>query len=130
MMQATPPKTLASPCVSVCSLDPARRYCLGCLRTLDEIAVWGEAGDDRRRVILEACARRRQRQQLATPADEFNNLDEFYPCVGVCMTDPDSGYCVGCGRPPAGTPGTEVDPAGQPDADNQADAESSTKPVV
>jgi hypothetical protein len=24
-----------------------------------------------------------------------------YPCVGVCMNDPDSGYCLGCGRPPA-----------------------------
>ena len=23
-----------------------------------------------------------------------------YPCVGVCMADPDSGYCLGCGRPP------------------------------
>lgn len=21
-------------------------------------------------------------------------------CVGVCLTDPDSGYCLGCGRPP------------------------------
>lgn len=23
-----------------------------------------------------------------------------YPCVGICMIDPDSGYCLGCGRPP------------------------------
>ncbi|MFZ4537374.1 hypothetical protein [Propionivibrio sp.] len=23
-----------------------------------------------------------------------------YPCLGVCMADPDSGYCLGCGRPP------------------------------
>ncbi len=27
--------------------------------------------------------------------------DDDYPCVGVCMFDPDSGYCLGCGRPPA-----------------------------
>lgn len=27
--------------------------------------------------------------------------DEYYYCVGVCMPDPDSGYCLGCGRPPA-----------------------------
>lgn len=26
-----------------------------------------------------------------------------YLCVGVCMTDPDSGYCLGCGRPPLPT---------------------------
>lgn len=23
-----------------------------------------------------------------------------YLCVGVCMYDSDSGYCLGCGRPP------------------------------
>ena len=27
-----------------------------------------------------------------------------YPCVGVCMVDADSGYCLGCGRPPAQSP--------------------------
>lgn len=26
--------------------------------------------------------------------------DEDYLCVGICMADPDSGYCLGCGRPP------------------------------
>jgi len=30
--------------------------------------------------------------------------DEIYPCVGICMADPDSGYCLGCGRPPLATP--------------------------
>lgn len=23
-----------------------------------------------------------------------------FPCVGICMNDPDTGYCIGCGRPP------------------------------
>lgn len=31
--------------------------------------------------------------------------DTVYPCVGICMADPDSGYCLGCGRPPLGAPG-------------------------
>jgi hypothetical protein len=31
--------------------------------------------------------------------------DEIYPCVGICMADPDSGYCLGCGRPPLAAPG-------------------------
>lgn len=26
--------------------------------------------------------------------------EEMHPCVGICMVDPDSGYCLGCGRPP------------------------------
>jgi len=29
-----------------------------------------------------------------------NGHAEDYLCVGVCMADPDSGYCLGCGRPP------------------------------
>lgn len=30
--------------------------------------------------------------------------DDPYPCVGICMADPDSGYCLGCGRPPLAAP--------------------------
>ena len=30
--------------------------------------------------------------------------EEEYLCVGICMPDPDSGYCLGCGRPPLATP--------------------------
>ncbi len=30
--------------------------------------------------------------------------DDLEPlCVGICLTDPDSGYCLGCGRPPLPT---------------------------
>lgn len=39
-------------------------------------------------------------------ADFMETTDEdLYPCVGICMADPDSGYCLGCGRPPLGDPG-------------------------
>ncbi len=30
--------------------------------------------------------------------------EDPYLCVGVCMADPDSGYCLGCGRPPLPSP--------------------------
>ncbi|MDP3538129.1 MAG: DUF1289 domain-containing protein [Azonexus sp.] len=33
-----------------------------------------------------------------------NQQEDQYLCVGVCMADPDSGYCLGCGRPPLGEP--------------------------
>lgn len=36
------------------------------------------------------------------------NEEDPYICVGVCMTDPDSGYCLGCGRPPLAAPAGEV----------------------
>lgn len=33
-----------------------------------------------------------------SPDDNLPQDD--YLCVGICMADPDSGYCLGCGRPP------------------------------
>ena len=30
--------------------------------------------------------------------------EEQYICIGICMADPDSGYCLGCGRPPLDSP--------------------------
>jgi hypothetical protein len=33
-----------------------------------------------------------------------NQDEDQYICVGICMADPDSGYCLGCGRPPLGAP--------------------------
>jgi predicted Fe-S protein YdhL (DUF1289 family) len=33
--------------------------CIGCLRSLDEIARWANVGDDGKRLILDAVARRR-----------------------------------------------------------------------
>ncbi|UXY15070.1 DUF1289 domain-containing protein [Chitiniphilus purpureus] len=35
-----PASTLPSPCIGVCTLDPATQTCRGCHRTLDEIAAW------------------------------------------------------------------------------------------
>ncbi len=32
-----------SPCSSVCKMDPASGLCLGCLRNIDEIGLWGNA---------------------------------------------------------------------------------------
>jgi predicted Fe-S protein YdhL (DUF1289 family) len=32
---------IETPCIKICSLDPQSRLCVGCGRTLDEIARWG-----------------------------------------------------------------------------------------
>jgi len=50
---------IASPCIDVCKIDETGGLCLGCWRTLAEIAAWGGAGDDERLRILAAVARRR-----------------------------------------------------------------------
>lgn len=55
---AAPPR---SPCTSVCVLDPARGWCIGCFRTLDEIAGWGGFSDDDKRRVLAALQARRER---------------------------------------------------------------------
>jgi predicted Fe-S protein YdhL (DUF1289 family) len=34
-------------------MDAERRFCLGCARTLDEIARWGEMNDAERAKVLE-----------------------------------------------------------------------------
>lgn len=49
----------ASPCISVCRLQPGTDLCEGCWRTLAELSEWASAGVDRRRAILAAVAARR-----------------------------------------------------------------------
>jgi uncharacterized protein len=41
----------ASPCINICQLD-AQGLCVGCRRTLEEIAEWSSASEARRREIL------------------------------------------------------------------------------
>lgn len=40
-----------SPCIRLCRVDPATGLCVGCRRTLDEIAGWASFSDDQRRAI-------------------------------------------------------------------------------
>ena len=54
-----PPRAVASPCTSVCRMDPASGFCEGCLRTIDEIASWGTMSEERRRTVLDELQRRR-----------------------------------------------------------------------
>jgi predicted Fe-S protein YdhL (DUF1289 family) len=53
-----------SPCNSVCRMDPEGAYCIGCFRTLEEIAGWGGFDDGRRRLIWGELRRRRTRGAL------------------------------------------------------------------
>ncbi|HSC23355.1 MAG TPA: DUF1289 domain-containing protein [Casimicrobiaceae bacterium] len=48
-----------SPCISVCRIDEAIGLCVGCLRTLDEIASWSTLDDAGRRSVWQAIAQRR-----------------------------------------------------------------------
>jgi uncharacterized protein len=54
---ALKPAAVASPCVDICRLDP-QGLCIGCRRTLGEIAEWSQASDARRLEILSALKAR------------------------------------------------------------------------
>lgn len=49
-----------SPCISVCVIDPGLGYCIGCFRTLDEIAEWIDLDSPARRAVLDAVSTRRK----------------------------------------------------------------------
>ena len=51
---AKPPRPIATPCVKVCAVDGASGYCLGCRRTLPEIAGWARLSDAEREAIMTA----------------------------------------------------------------------------
>ncbi|HWP12781.1 MAG TPA: DUF1289 domain-containing protein [Ramlibacter sp.] len=40
-----------SPCVSICRIDPATRWCEGCFRTLEEVAAWAGMADEAKREV-------------------------------------------------------------------------------
>ena len=48
-----------SPCIGVCAMDAGSGFCLGCLRTIDEIAAWSRASEATRRAINSALPPRR-----------------------------------------------------------------------
>ena len=50
---------IASPCTKVCTIDPRSRLCLGCGRTLDEIARWTSFSESERDRIMTELPRRR-----------------------------------------------------------------------
>lgn len=62
--EAAPPPGAASPCINICRMDAASGLCLGCARTLDEIARWAQASEAERRAILAALPARRERLPL------------------------------------------------------------------
>jgi hypothetical protein len=43
---------ISSPCNRVCVMHPASRLCVGCGRSLDEIARWAALSEAERRAIL------------------------------------------------------------------------------
>ena len=65
-MSNLPP--LVSPCVGICEIDAKTELCMGCLRSLKEIALWRTADDATRRQIVARLGPRRRRIAAAAGA--------------------------------------------------------------
>ncbi|HXG78469.1 MAG TPA: DUF1289 domain-containing protein [Methyloceanibacter sp.] len=50
-----------SPCVNICRLDEETGLCIGCGRTIEEIARWASMSETERRAIMLALAARKKR---------------------------------------------------------------------
>jgi len=60
---------IASPCTSVCTIDPATGWCAGCLRTIDEIAAWGSLDDRAKRAVWKLLPERRAERDRRAALD-------------------------------------------------------------
>ena len=57
---------METPCIGICVMDAETGLCVGCARTLQEIAGWAAMTDgERRRIVLALPARRRQARPAA-----------------------------------------------------------------
>ena len=57
---------IKSPCISVCVLNDAGDFCLGCYRTGDEIERWSELTNEEKRQLITSIEKRRR---------EMNDID-------------------------------------------------------
>jgi uncharacterized protein len=48
-----PAAPISTPCVKVCVIDPVSALCVGCGRTVDEIARWGAMSEAERLAVME-----------------------------------------------------------------------------
>ena len=49
---------VVSPCIAVCEMDPETGWCLGCFRTLDEIARWSRSAPHDKRLVWDKLLNR------------------------------------------------------------------------
>jgi predicted Fe-S protein YdhL (DUF1289 family) len=56
-----------TPCIKVCKIDSERGFCIGCLRTLDEIARWSQVDDsEKERIYSEILIRKMRKSQISS----------------------------------------------------------------
>ena len=58
-MSSKPSSAVPSPCVGVCRMHGLTGWCEGCLRTIDEIAMWSQMSDGEKQAVWKRLPRRR-----------------------------------------------------------------------
>lgn len=58
---------ISSPCIKVCAVSGQTGLCIGCGRTLAEIARWGALNEDERKAIMAELPERLARQHRDAP---------------------------------------------------------------
>jgi len=56
---------METPCIDICEIDAASGLCIGCGRSLEEIASWAEMSPMERRAVMATLPARRQRLAAA-----------------------------------------------------------------
>jgi hypothetical protein len=56
---------LETPCVNICLLNEETGHCVGCGRTIEEIARWSAMSNAERRSIMAALPARQERREAA-----------------------------------------------------------------
>ncbi len=51
---------IKSPCINKCSLNPKTGICIGCYRTIDEIAGWAMMSNEQRLAVIKKRAIRQK----------------------------------------------------------------------
>lgn len=57
-----------TPCIAICVIDPKAKLCLGCGRTLPEIARWGRMESAERQSIMASLEERMTQAGFAPPS--------------------------------------------------------------
>ena len=65
-----PPLSVANPCINICRMDLAGKYCQGCGRTLVEIGLWDQMTEAKRVEVMATLPSRLPRRsgQSLSPA--------------------------------------------------------------